>query len=144
MVNVEIHLLRTDDSGREAVDAVNALAQAEGWPTFAEPAVLCKLIEAPGTLSLVAIVPTAPDPGVVGFAHALTNGHHGYLSVIVVNTAWRGRGVGRQLMTSLFQISGVERLDLLSGPESRAFYARLSNRQMTGYRLYPHRPKHWS
>ena len=139
MVMVEIRPLRTDHSERKAGDAVNALAQAEGWPSFTEPALLRRLIDAPGTLSLIAIVSTAPDPGVVGFAHALTNGHHAYLSVIVVDTPWRGRGVGRQLITSLFHISGVERLDLLSGPESAAFYARLPNHQMTGYRLYPHR-----
>jgi len=47
MVMVEIRPLRTDHSGRKAVDAVNALAQAEGWPTFAEPALLRRLIDAP-------------------------------------------------------------------------------------------------
>src|SRR4051794_30197191 len=137
MVALDIRPLRTDDSGTAAVDAVTALARAEGWPTFADPEQLRRVADAPGTLTLVAIEPTAPDPGIVGFAHALTNGHHGYLSVIAVDASWRGRGVGRQLIAVLFQTSGIERLDLLSGPESDAFYTRLPNHQLTGFRLYP-------
>jgi ribosomal protein S18 acetylase RimI-like enzyme len=98
---------------------------------------LRRLAAAPGTVSLVAIRTSTPTPAIVGFAHALTNGHHAYLSVVVVDPSVRGLGVGRQLVAAVFEISGVQRMDLLSGPESEGFYDRLPNRRMTGYRLFP-------
>ena len=137
MSDVQIRDLRIDGPDGNEIAAVTALARGEGWPTFADPALLRRLAAAPGTVTLVAITPGAPAPGIVGFAHALTNGHHAYLSVVAVDSTMRGRGVGRQLVAAIFETSGVERLDLLSGPESEGFYDRLPNRQMTGYRLFP-------
>jgi ribosomal protein S18 acetylase RimI-like enzyme len=137
MPDVQIRDLRIDDPEGNEVAAVTALAQGEGWPTFADPALLRRLAAAPGTVTLVAIRASAPAPGIIGFAHALTNGHHAYLSVVAVDSTVRGQGVGRQLVAAIFETSGVERLDLLSGPESEGFYDRLPNRQMAGYRLFP-------
>ena len=137
MSDVQIRDLRIDGPDGNEIAAVTALARAEGWPTFADPALLCQLAAAPGTLTLVAIRPSVPAPGIIGFAHALTNGHHAYLSVVAVDSTMRGQGVGRQLVAAIFENSGVERLDLLSGSESAGFYDRLPNRQMTGYRLFP-------
>lgn len=135
MLDVQVRGLRVDDGSEVA--AVVALARGEGWPTFADTAVLRRLAVAPGTVTLVAIRTGAPTPGVVGFAHALTNGHHAYLSVVVVDPSLRGLGVGRQLVAAVFEISGVQRMDLLSGPGSEGFYDRLPNRQVVGYRLFP-------
>jgi GNAT superfamily N-acetyltransferase len=121
----------------DEVEAVTALARAEHWPTFAHPAMLRQLAAAPGTLTLVAV--DESPPGVVGFAHALTNGHHAYLSTMVVAPSRRGDGVGRRLVEALFEIAGVQRMDLLSAPESEGFYERLPSQSMAGYRLYPRR-----
>lgn len=118
---------------------VTALAGAEGWPTFADPVLLRRLAAAPGTVTLVAVDPDVSGSGVMGFAHALTNGHHGYLSVVAVDRSMRGQGIGRQLVTAIFETSGVERIDLLSGPDSAGFYERLPNHRLAGFRLYPTR-----
>jgi GNAT superfamily N-acetyltransferase len=136
MPHPQIRRLRLDPGGSE-VEAVAALARAEGWPTFADPALVRQLAAAPGTLTVVAV--DESPPSVVGFAHALTNGHHAYLSVMVVARPRRGGGVGRRLVESLFEISGVQRIDLLSGSDSEGFYERLPSRSMAGYRLYPER-----
>lgn len=127
-----------DDPDATDIEAVTALARAEGWPTFANPALLRQLVAAPGTLTLVAL--DESPPRVVGFAHALTNGHHAYLSVVAVDASRRGTGVGRRIVEALFEISGVQRIDLLSESKSAGFYERLSNRSMAGYRLFPKAP----
>jgi ribosomal protein S18 acetylase RimI-like enzyme len=132
MSQSQIRRLRDDP---DEIEAVTALARAEGWPTFANPALLRQVVAAPGTLSLVAL--DASPPRVAGFAHALTNGHHAYLSVITVEASRRGAGVGRRLVEALFEISGVQRIDLLADSASEGFYQRLSHRSMTGYRLFP-------
>ena len=135
---MEIRPLRMDEPGEDDVSAVAALARAESWPTFADPTLLRRLASAPGTVTLVAVAAT-PSSRVVGFAHALSNGHHAYLSVMAVDRAMRGYGVGRQLVEAILARSGVERMDLLSVPESEGFYDRLPSRRLPGYRLFPRR-----
>ena len=135
MTDVEVRALRVDEPGADDISAVAALARAEEWPTFADPAMLRRLGSAPGTLTLVAVTAT-PRTRVVGFAHVLSNGHHAYLSVMTVDRAMRGYGVGRQLVEAIFERTGVQRLDLLSVPESEGFYDRLPNRRLSGYRLF--------
>jgi ribosomal protein S18 acetylase RimI-like enzyme len=135
MSRPQIRRLRDDP---DEIDAVTELARAEGWPTFADPALLRQVAAAPGTLTLVALDETPPR--VVGFVHALTNGHHAYLSVITVEASRRGTGVGLRLVESLFEMSGVQRIDLLADSASEGFYQRLSHRSMTGYRIFPNGP----
>jgi ribosomal protein S18 acetylase RimI-like enzyme len=136
MTDVETRPLRVDEPGADDISEVAALARAEDWPTFADPASLRRLASAPGTLTMVAVAAT-PRAYVVGFAHALSNGHHAYLSVMAVDRAMRGYGIGRQLVEAIFERSGVQRMDLLSVPESEGFYDRLPNRRLSGYRLFP-------
>jgi hypothetical protein len=56
---------------------------------------------------------------------------------MVVEASMRGTRLGRRLVEALFEISGVQRMDLLSAPESEGFYERLPSQSMTGYRLRP-------
>lgn len=113
---------------------VAALAQAEGWPTFSDPTRVLRLFGAPGALGVVAV--EDPDT-VIGAAHLLTDGHHGYLTFLAVATQARRRGIGSGLITALFEASGAQRIDLLSTPEAEPFYRNLPHRDVPGFRVYP-------
>ena len=113
-------------------DGVAALAQAEGWPTFSDPERVTRLLTAPGVVALVAV----RDQKVIGAAQLLTDGHQGYLAILVVAGSARGRGLGRRLVEEAFAASGAERIDLLATPEAEAFYRGFPHRDLTGLRLY--------
>ena len=112
---------------------VSRLAQAEGWPTFSDPARVRRLFTAPGTVGVVA----RQEGVVVGGAHLLTDGHHGYLTFLAVVADRRRQGIARRLVEDAFGLSGAERIDLLSGPESLEFYRSWPHFDFAGFRLYP-------
>jgi ribosomal protein S18 acetylase RimI-like enzyme len=112
---------------------VSALAKAEGWPTFSDLNRVLRLFAAPGALGVVAV----GHEGVVGAAHLLTDGHHGYLTFLAVTTDLRRGGIGRRLIAETFKASGAERIDLLSTPEAEPFYRSLPHRDLPGFRIYP-------
>ena len=89
-VDVEIRTIRADE-----IAAARDLLLANGWsgPRF-EPSHFALLV-VNAHESLVAV----RDERVVGFARALGDGVcNGYLSMLVVDEAWRGRGIGRALV----------------------------------------------
>lgn len=112
---------------------VSVLAQAEGWPTFAEPDRVVRLFTAPGVVGVCALHGSA----VVGEAHLLTDGHHGYLSSLLVAANLRGRGIGRRLVAESFAISGAQRIDVLSTPEADGFYRGFPHQSWSGFRIHP-------
>ncbi|MGW5364594.1 GNAT family N-acetyltransferase [Actinopolymorpha pittospori] len=114
---------------------ISALARAEGWPTFSDPDRVLRLFTAPGALGVVAVC----HEDVVGAAHLLTDGHHGYLTFLVVSADLRGRGIGRRLVAEVFETSGADRIDLLSSPEAAPFYRSLPYRDLLGFRIWPER-----
>ncbi|MFI7614706.1 GNAT family N-acetyltransferase [Nonomuraea terrae] len=114
-------------------DGVSALARAEGWPTFSDPGRVRRLFAAPGVVGLVAV----HHVDVVGAAHLLTDGHHGYLTFLAVSAGRRRDGIGRRLVEEAFEATGAERIDLLSTPEAEPFYRRLPHREMPGFRVFP-------
>src|SRR5262249_28331480 len=62
----------------------------------------------------------------IGFARAISDGvRNGYISTVVVDAEYRGRGVGRQLVERL--TAGRERVRwvLHTRPETKGFYAKL-------------------
>ncbi len=72
----------------------------------------------------------------IGAAQLLTDGHQGYLAILVVAASARGQGVGRRLIQQAFATSGAERIDLLSTPEAEAFYRGFPHHDLLGVRLF--------
>ncbi|RDI49030.1 GNAT family N-acetyltransferase [Nocardia mexicana] len=123
----------------EHLDGIVALCRAEGWPSY--PADLDgadRALRAPGSLTLVAIDGhgAIDDIAVVGFAHALSDGWWGYLSLLLVAEHRRREGIGVRLVKELFRRSGVTRLDLITD-EASEFYRSRPHTSFEGFRLYP-------
>ena len=77
------------------------------------------------------------DDDVIGVAHMLSDGEiQAHLSLIVVATPRRRRGIARRLIEHAFADSGAERVDLVtnSAPE---FYETFRHRRFNGFRIYP-------
>lgn len=109
------------------------LCAAQGWPSFpADIARAGESLRAPGTVTLVAV----DEGGVVGFAHALSNGWWGYLSLLLVAESHRGAGLGRRLVAEVFRAGGITRLDLLT-EDAGGFYRSLPHKTLDGFRVYP-------
>jgi ribosomal protein S18 acetylase RimI-like enzyme len=123
------------------------LCKQEGWITFAaNPERAGRAMTNPGVTALVAIeragVDAADGPAeeerAVGFAQAVGDGcFGGYLCMLLVEPAARGRGIGKALVEATLVESGVLRLDLLSSDEAMSLYERFPHNKIPGFRLYP-------
>jgi ribosomal protein S18 acetylase RimI-like enzyme len=114
------------------VDGIVRLCTAEGWPSWT-PTTVAEAFTAPGVIAVTAL----NEGEVVGAAHLLTDGHVvAYLALLIVQRDSRGRGIGRALVTDLFERSGLARIDLLSESDSTSFYESLPHKVKLGYRIY--------
>ena len=117
------------------LDAVIALTQAEGWPSFGEdPARAQRALTAPGVTTIVAV-----DGGrLVGFAQLQSDGEiQAHLTLIAVAADARREGVGRAMLELALEKAGGLRIDLLT-EEGDDFYASFEHhRRATAFRLYP-------
>lgn len=79
----------------DEIEACRRLLAANQWgPRVADPAVFAELVRR-SPVALVAV----RDGQVVGFLRALTDGiFNGYISMVVVDQAYRGQGVGSALV----------------------------------------------
>lgn len=113
---------------------VLALCTAEGWLTFpSDPHRALRALLAAGATTVVAL---DADGEVIGSAHALSDGVTIYLAELLVAPAHRHRGIGRRLVSELFDQCDAVRMDLIT-ESAEAFYARLPHRRYAGFRLYP-------
>jgi GNAT superfamily N-acetyltransferase len=85
--NIDIRLLTDGD-----VDAALALSASCGWNQRAEEWHMMLQIAPSGTFTA-----STPD-GVVGTAIGIDYGHFGWIAMMLVNPAWRGRGLGARLL----------------------------------------------
>jgi len=117
------------------LDALLALCRSEGWISFAaNPERAGRAMTNPGVTALVAI----EDERAVGFAQAVGDGcFGGYLCMLLVDPAARGRGIGKALVEATLVESGVLRLDLLSSEGAMSLYERFPHNKIPGFRLYP-------
>jgi ribosomal protein S18 acetylase RimI-like enzyme len=67
----------------------------------------------------------------------LTDGHAvAYLVLLVVAADRRRQRIGNELISALYERSGLSRIDLLSEPDSVAFYESFPHKAKPGFRLY--------
>ena len=112
--NIEIRLLTDGD-----VDAALALSASCGWNQRAEEWHMMLQIAPSGTFTA-----STPD-GVVGTAIGIDYGHFGWIAMMLVNPAWRGRGLGARLLEAAMGAVPPElpiRLD--ATPLGRPLYER--------------------
>jgi GNAT superfamily N-acetyltransferase len=116
---------------------VLALCEREGWSTYpADPDRARIALLAPGAVTVVAVEGNElGGEEVLGFAHAFGDGLRAYLSELLTARHRRGEGIGRALVSAVFERTGAARLDLVTDT-AEDFYAALPHRRFTGFRLY--------
>jgi ribosomal protein S18 acetylase RimI-like enzyme len=139
------------------LDALLALCRAEGWISFAgNPGRAGRAMTGPGVTALVAVERAAgggsgggeeraadgesgaDEERAVGFSQAVGDGAFGgYLCMLLVDPAARGRGIGKALVEATLIESGVLRLDLLSSERAMSLYERFPHNKIPGFRIYP-------
>ncbi len=119
----------------EHLEGVLRLCVAEGWPSFPEnPERAVRVLTAPGVTTVVALI----EGEVVGFAQLFSDGElQAFLANIAVQSALRGQGTGRALVTEALRRAGGERIDLLGEEDAVGFYDQFPNFHKPGFRLYP-------
>ena len=127
--------LSITDFDRDHAAGVSSLCRAEGWTTYADPAVARQGCAAPGVTTLTAVHELLGT--VAGFAQVLSDGiAQGYLAQLIIHPSYRGIGLGRTLVTASHRASGAARLDLLTD-DAQGFYETFPGHPKHGYRIYP-------
>ena len=111
-----------------------SLCVAEGWPSLPQdPERAARAFTAPGVTTVVAL----DERDVAGFAQLFSDGEiQAFLALVVVDARFRGRGIGRALVTEALRMSGGERVDLLSEDDAAGFYQAFPQFRKSGFRLY--------
>jgi len=119
---------------RSDLRGVLRLCEQENWPSFPEdPGRANRALTAPGVTTIVAVEGEA----VVGFAQLLSDGEvQAHLSLIAVDSAYRRRGIGRELIVLALQEAGGLRIDLITD-SAEEFYSSIPHVRRAGFRLYP-------
>jgi len=118
-MTMHIRPLQTQD-----IAAVLRLLHTNGWAhRVADAHALAALVQASQRCAVAVDAQEAP----VGFARAITDGlSNGYLSMVVVDAAWRRRGIGRQLVEAVIGADPAVTWVLRAGREGASeFFAAL-------------------
>lgn len=102
-----------------------------GWPSHPTPETHLRLLH--GSDHVVLALDTATGH-VVGFITAITDGVLcAYIPLLEVLSAYRGRGIGSELVRRMLdRLGDIYMIDLLCDPEIQPFYERLGMRRATG------------
>lgn len=103
----------------------------EGWPDPPSPETHLRLLEESDEF---VIALDAPSGKVVGFVTAITDRVlSAYIPLLEVLPAYRGGGVGRELVVRILEkLSRIYMVDLMCDPELEAFYSPLGFRPSHG------------
>lgn len=110
---------------------IQELYKQEGWMTFINRSDMALEAWKNSTISLVAI----DNDVVVGLVRALTDRNiTTYISELIVETNYRGKGIGKALLEACHDLYPHTRLDLLSTEGADEFYKKDYFREVTGFR----------
>jgi ribosomal protein S18 acetylase RimI-like enzyme len=102
-----------------------------GWPNPPSPATHLRILRGS---AVVVLALDAATGAVVGFVTAISDGVScAYIPHLEVLPAYRGRGIGTELMRRILRrLRDLYMIDLLCDPDVRPFYARLGMRPADG------------
>jgi ribosomal protein S18 acetylase RimI-like enzyme len=116
---------------RANLDELIALFAAEGWTEYTEDVERThRALSAPGVTTLVAVA----GGRVVGAVQVQSDGEiQAHVSLLLIDSQWRGRGLGSGLLREGLERAGGLRLDIRTRTEG--YYERLGASRSLGYRL---------
>ncbi|MGI8688241.1 MAG: GNAT family N-acetyltransferase [Thermomicrobiales bacterium] len=115
--------------------AIQALSDAEGWPT---PRARPDEAREAWRQSRPALVATT-DADVIAFVRALTDGQVTlFIAELLVAPAWQGKGLGRCLLDACHTLYPHVRIELFATESSASFYEASGFRPFRGYRKSYH------
>ncbi|WP_346930109.1 GNAT family N-acetyltransferase [Clostridium sp.] len=111
--------------------SIQVLYEKEGWMTFLKRSEDALKAWKNSNIALVALDGNI----IVGLIRALTDGEiTTYIAEIIVDTNYRGKGIGKALLDMCHNLYPHARLDLLSTDGADDFYKRNSFRTHMGFR----------
>jgi len=111
--------------------SIQILYEKEGWMTFLKRSEDALKAWKNSNITLVAL----DGDIIVGLIRALTDGEiTTYIAEIIVDTSYRGMGIGKALIDICHNLYPNTRLDLLSADGADEFYQRNSFRTHMGFR----------
>jgi ribosomal protein S18 acetylase RimI-like enzyme len=118
-------------SGLHGIEPVHLQGFFEGWPDPPASATHLRILRGS---SVVALAVDETTDRVVGFVTALSDGvTSAYLPLLEVLPAYRGRGIGSELVRRvLLALGDLYMVDVACDPGVLPFYERLGFRPMTG------------
>jgi GNAT superfamily N-acetyltransferase len=121
-------------AGIEGVEPSHLQGFFEGWPSPPSPERHLEILR--GSYRVV-LARDEPDPHVVGFVNALSDGTlYAFVPLLEVLPSHRGRGIGSELVGPLLaELDSFYAVDLLCDEELVPFYERFGMQRATGMML---------
>lgn len=124
-------------------DAIVELYKAGGW--WREDAAWRDVIPAMIRGSFCLLVARAGSGDIVGMGRVISDGvSDAYIQDVVVEHAYRGRGIGRQIVRRLTDRcieAGIDWIGLVAEPGTERFYEPLGFTALVGFRAMLHRKR---
>ena len=128
-------MIRYELISRDYLPGIISLCEVEGYESYTEDAELTwQVLTAPGVTTMVAV----EGDTILGFAQMQSDGHiQAHLSLVVVATSHRRKGIGRKLVEKVFSRAGGKRVDLLTDTADDFYRSFKYQDHWHGYRIYP-------